>query len=104
FHQFIKIGDYAICQGNAAITKDIPPYCMAHGQNNLAGLNNIGLRRAALTPEQRKDIKSAYKLLFKSGMSMTDALNEADRRAWLEHTNLLLDAAKNPSRKGIMMA
>lgn len=104
FHQFIKIGDYAICQGNAAITKDIPPYCMAHGQNNLAGLNVIGLRRAGLNGEQRKEIKSAYNLLFKSGMSMTDALNEADQRTWQDRTLLLINAAKNPSRKGIMMA
>ena len=103
FHQFIKIGDYAICQGNAAITKDIPPYCMAHGQNNLAGLNVIGLRRAGFNAEQRKELKSAYNLLFKGGMSMSDALAEADQHTWADHTLLLINAAKNPSRKGIMM-
>ena len=104
FHQFIQIGDYAICQGNAAITKDIPPYCMAHGQNNLAGLNVIGLRRAGFNGEQRKEIKSAYNLLFKSDLSMTDALTQADQRTWEAPTLLLINAAKNPSRKGIMMA
>ncbi len=103
FHQFLKIGDYALCQGNGSISKDIPPYCLAHGHNNLAGLNIIGLRRAGLNAEQRKEIKSAYNLLFKSDMSMTDALKEADQRTWSERTLLLINAAKSPSRKGIMM-
>ena len=103
FHQFLKIGDYAICQGNAAITKDIPPYCMAHGQNNLAGLNVVGLRRAGLNAEERKEIKSAYNLLFKSGLSMSEALKDADQRTWSERTQLLIEAAKSPSRKGVMM-
>ncbi|PQJ29158.1 acyl-ACP--UDP-N-acetylglucosamine O-acyltransferase [Rubritalea profundi] len=103
FHQFLKIGDYSFCQGNASISKDIPPYCMVHSQNQLVGLNVIGLRRAGFNAEQRKEIKSAYSLLFKSGMSMTDALAEADRRTWEEHTLLLINAAKYPSRKGIMM-
>ncbi|MGJ8673155.1 acyl-ACP--UDP-N-acetylglucosamine O-acyltransferase [Rubritalea sp.] len=103
FHQFIKIGDYAICQGNAAITKDIPPYCMAHGQNHLAGLNVIGLRRAGFNADQRKEIKSVYNLLFKSGLGMTEALRQASETNWSPETQLLLDAAKNPSRKGIMM-
>jgi len=104
FHQFLKIGDYSFCQGNASLSKDIPPYCMVHSQNQLVGLNVIGLRRAGFNGEQRKEIKSAYSLLFKSGMSMTDALAEADQRNWEEHTLVLINAAKNPSRKGIMMA
>lgn len=103
FHQFLKIGDYAICQGNAAISKDIPPYCMAHGQNQLAGLNVIGLRRAGLDATQRKEIKSAYNLLFKSKLSMSEALEKAEELEWSEQAQLLINAAKFPSRKGIMM-
>lgn len=103
FHQFIKIGDYALCQGNAAISKDIPPYCMVHGQNNLAGLNVIGLRRAGFDASQRKEVKAAYNLLFKSNFSMSEALAEADKTSWSDQANLLLDAARTPSRKGMIM-
>jgi UDP-N-acetylglucosamine acyltransferase len=103
FHQFIKIGDYAICQGNAAITKDIPPYCMAHGQNHLAGLNVVGLRRAGFDGTQRKEIKSLYNLLFKSDLGMTEALRQAAEQEWSEAAQLLIEAATKPSRKGIMM-
>lgn len=103
FHQFINIGDYALCQGNAAISKDIPPYCMAHGQNSLAGLNVIGLRRAGFDAEQRKEVKKAYNLLFKSDLSMTEALAESEKSQWSEKASLLIQAAKSPSRKGILM-
>lgn len=103
FHQFIKIGDYALCQGNAAISKDIPPYSVAHGQNCLAGLNIIGLRRAGFDAAQRQEVKSAYSLLFKSGFSMTEALAESDKTDWSQRAALLIEAARTPSRKGILM-
>ena len=77
FHQFIKIGDFAMVQGNAAITRDVPPYCLAHGQNKLAALNVVGLSRGGFSPKERADIKRAYKLLFTGGGSLKDALLEA---------------------------
>lgn len=103
FHQFINIGDFALCQGNAAISKDIPPYCVAHGQNCLAGLNVIGLRRAGFDATQRKQVKSAYNLLFKSNFTMTEALAESAKTDWSESAALLIEAARSPSRKGILM-
>lgn len=103
FHQFIKIGDYAIVQGNASISKDIPPYCMAHAYNQLAGLNVIGLRRAGFDATTRAEIKQAYKLLFDSGHTMTDALAASADQTWSDASQILFEAAKNPSRKGILM-
>lgn len=103
FHQFIKIGDYAIVQGNASISKDVPPYCMAHAYNRLAGLNVIGLRRAGFDSATRAEIKQAYKLLFDSDLTVTDALAACESQSWSEAAATLFDAAKNPSRKGIIM-
>jgi len=45
-HQFIRVGDFAMTQGNSGMTRDVPPYCVAHQINQLSGLNTIGLRRA----------------------------------------------------------
>lgn len=101
FHQFIHIGDYAIVQGNAAISQDVPPYCMAHGQNQLASLNLLGLKRAGFTTEQRAEIKKAFRLLL-SG-NRTRALQEAATQTWNESTMVLINAVANPSRKGILM-
>lgn len=103
FHQFIHIGSYAISQGNASISKDVPPYCMVHGQNHLAGLNVIGLRRAGFSAPQRQEMKRAYNLLFKSGLSMSDALQACEKQEWSSKAEVLIEAARQPSRKGVLM-
>ena len=102
FHQFIHIGQYAIVQGNAVVSRDVPPYCMAHGRNELAGLNVIGLRRGGFTPEERADIKRAYQLLFRGGGNMAEALAEADKSHWTDVAKHLLHSARHASRKGLM--
>lgn len=102
FHQFIHIGGYAIVQGNAVVSRDVPPFCMAHGRNELAGLNVIGLRRGGFTPAERADIKRAYTLLFRSGGNLAEALEVADEVQWQPCAQELLDAARNASRKGMI--
>ena len=63
-HQFVRIGMLALMQGGTAISKDLPPFCIARGVNSLAGLNIIGLRRAGFTNAQRLELKQLYRLLF----------------------------------------
>ncbi len=100
FHQFIHIGDYAIAQGNAAISQDIPPYCMAHGNNLLAALNVIGLKRAGFSPDQRAEIKRAFRLLLEGNRQI--ALQQAAQMQWSDAALVLVRAVENPSRKGIL--
>ena len=102
FHQFIHIGDYSITQGNAAVSRDVPPYCVVHGQNALSGLNVIGLRRGGFSAEDRADIKRAYNRLFRSGGNLKQALALADDEQWSAAAHQLLSAARSPSRKGLM--
>lgn len=102
FHQFVHIGSYSIVQGNAVVSRDVPPFCMAHGRNELAGLNVIGLRRGGFTPEERADIKRAYNLLFRSGGNIAEALAVADETTWSDVAKLLLHSARHASRKGLM--
>ncbi len=102
FHQFIHIGGYAIVQGNAVVSRDVPPFCMAHGRNELAGLNVIGLRRGGFTPEERADIKRAYSLLFRSGGNLAEALAQADKTTWTDVAKTLLHSARHCSKKGLM--
>jgi UDP-N-acetylglucosamine acyltransferase len=75
-HQFVRIGRLAILQGLAGASQDVPPFCSLHGAaiNRVAGLNIIGLRRAGLTPEQRLDIKRAFKLLYRAGLTYREAV------------------------------
>lgn len=66
-HQFVRVGTLAMMQGGSAISKDLPPFTIARGDNGIAGLNTIGLRRAGFASEQRLELRRLYHLLFRSG-------------------------------------
>ncbi len=52
-HQFTRVGTLALMQGGAAISKDLPPFTVARGDNGICGLNVVGLRRTGYTADQR---------------------------------------------------
>jgi len=63
-HQFVTIGALALMQGGAAVSKDVPPYCIASGDNGISGLNTIGLRRCGMSADDRKELRRLYHRLF----------------------------------------
>jgi UDP-N-acetylglucosamine acyltransferase len=81
-HQFTRIGRLAMLGGGSGIGMDVPPFCTAGGvqRNHISGLNVVGLRRAGIPAEQRKQIKQAFHLLYKSNLSRTDAAAEIRSR------------------------
>jgi UDP-N-acetylglucosamine acyltransferase len=101
FHQFIRIGDLAMTQGNARASQDVPPYTLVAGLNEIRGLNVVGLRRAGFTPETRHEIRRAFDLLERSGMNLSQALQEAAGQTWGEAAGGLISFYQNPSRQGI---
>lgn len=75
-HQFVRIGTLSIMQGGSRLSKDLPPYCALFGVNRLCGLNTVGLRRAGIGPEDRRELKDIYRRLFRGGMNLRNALEE----------------------------
>jgi UDP-N-acetylglucosamine acyltransferase len=74
-HQFCRIRSYAMIAGVSGVPQDVPPYGLADGHRaRLVGLNVVGLRRAGFSQEQRNRIKAVYRLLFRSGMRLADAI------------------------------
>ena len=84
------------------MTRDVPPYCIVHKINELSGLNTVGLKRAGISPSERKEIKKAFALLLNSKLSRVDALAKADAQTWGPHAGKLVDAVRTPSAKGIL--
>jgi UDP-N-acetylglucosamine acyltransferase len=80
-HQFCRVGTLAMMQGGAAISMDLPPFCVSPYSkgNGMCGLNIVGLRRAGFSPEQRLELKKAYRLLFRSGKNVREALADAQK-------------------------
>ena len=90
-HQFVRIGTLALMQGGAAISKDLPPYTIARGDNGICGLNTIGLRRAGLTAAQRLELKKLYHALFRGGKNFRSALAEAKETFTSDAARVMLD-------------
>ncbi len=78
FHQHMRIGRLALTQGASGFSKDIPPFLIAAEINYVFGVNIIGLRRAGFSGRDRDEIKAAFKLLYTSGLNISQALEKAD--------------------------
>ena len=74
-HQFVRIGKYSIIGGQSAVSQDIPPYVSAAGNRaKLYGLNLVGLKRRGFSDAAISDLKKAYKIIFRSGLILEEAL------------------------------
>jgi len=73
-HQFVKIGAHVMCGVSSVVLMDIPPYVTCGG-NPLAaaGVNSEGLKRRGYSAEQISNIKRAYKVLYRNGLSFAEA-------------------------------
>ncbi|NKQ40690.1 MAG: acyl-ACP--UDP-N-acetylglucosamine O-acyltransferase [Sulfurovum sp.] len=79
-HQFVNIGEYAVVSNNAALTQDVPPYCVAQGNRaKIIGLN-IDILNQHFSKSEVSDITDAYHWLFETSISPKEkavkALNE----------------------------
>jgi len=73
-HQFVQIGDYAYIGGKSAVVKDIPPYVIAAGDRaTLHGLNNVGLKRQKFSRTTIRQLKKAYRIFFRIGLTVKQA-------------------------------
>ena len=76
-HQFVHIGKMAMVGGLSKIVQDVPPFCIADGRpGKIHGLNTRGLRRNGVLPEQRNQIGTAFKILFRSNLNTSQALEK----------------------------
>ena len=101
FHQHVRIGRLAICQGASAFSKDIPPFTMAAERNGIAGLNSVGMRRAGIDSAQRADIKAAFALLYRSRMNVTQALEMSALRLWSDEARTFWDFVSGSGKRGL---
>jgi len=89
-HQFSRIGCYAMVGGFSRITQDVPPYTIGAGSPyKVGGLNLIGLKRHNFPYEVRKDLTRAFKLTYRAGLRLSEALdmieNEIDMHPHIQH-------------------
>lgn len=78
-HQFCKVGQHCMIGGAYRAVQDVPPYIMATGEPlRYAGLNSIGLKRRGFSSETLSVLKKTYRLLFRSKLNLTQALERIE--------------------------
>jgi len=81
-HQFCKVGMHAFIANNTAVTRDVPPYVMAVGHPaEPHSINATGISRRGFSAEQVRNIKNAYKTLYRSELPLQEAIDEITRAA-----------------------
>ncbi|MEN9705643.1 MAG: hypothetical protein RLZZ393_1522, partial [Pseudomonadota bacterium] len=87
-HQFCKIGAHAFIGNNTAVTRDVPPYVMATGHPaEPRSINSEGLKRRGFDADQIRNIKNAYRVLYRSDLKLDEAVEKLTAMA-AEHEEL----------------
>ncbi|MGH8022769.1 MAG: acyl-ACP--UDP-N-acetylglucosamine O-acyltransferase [Limisphaerales bacterium] len=97
-HQFCRVGALAMMQGGSAISKDLPPFCVASKINEMCGLNVVGLRSAGFSAADRSELKRVYKVLFRDGKNFREALAEAEKQFSSSAAKVLLNFVAQAKR------
>jgi UDP-N-acetylglucosamine acyltransferase len=98
-HQYSRIGALAMIGGNVRVNRDLPPYFLySEFDAEPHGVNLVGLRRAGFTPDEIRALKQAYRILYRSGLALPDALPAIERDAATQHTRHLCEFIRQCKR------
>jgi UDP-N-acetylglucosamine acyltransferase len=98
-HQFSKIGRLAMIGGNSRVNLDVPPFFLYTDFNvRPKGLNLVGLKRAGFSEDEIAALKTAYKILYRSGLKLKDALTRIASELNTEHTRHLVRFIESSER------
>src|SRR5436309_12146517 len=101
FHQHMHIGRLVRVQGSSAFGKDLPPFVIAAERNFVFGVNVVGLRRGGFSATDRDEIKAAFKLIYLSGLNISEALEKAATTKFGAPAREFLDFVANANMHGI---
>lgn len=104
-HQFSHIGCHSMIQGGSKVNKDVPPFAVvAREPVEFCGINSVGMNRRGFTPEQIHTVQEVYRLIYKSGMNTTQALNHIEATMPQSVERDLVLAFIRTSTRGIVKA
>jgi UDP-N-acetylglucosamine acyltransferase len=98
-HQYSRIGRLAMIGGNTRVNSDLPPYFLYSDFNVAAkGLNIVGLKRAGFSLNDINNLKAAYRLLYRSGLKLEEAVQRIEAELPSEHTRHLVSFIRKSER------
>jgi UDP-N-acetylglucosamine acyltransferase len=100
-HQFMRVGRLAMLGGCSVTTKDVPPFMVQIGIDNIVKFNVVGMKRAGLTPEQINGVRKAFRILFRSGLTLPLAIARMEEEIGHLDVGQEIITFLRGSRKGI---
>jgi UDP-N-acetylglucosamine acyltransferase len=102
-HQFVHIGAHAFMGMYAGTSRDVPAYTMVGGQPVAPkGINSEGLKRRGFSTDQIRNIRNAYRFVYRKGLKLAEALAELDALAPEQPELELFIASLRNSERGII--
>jgi UDP-N-acetylglucosamine acyltransferase len=100
-HQFCRIGRLAMMSALSVSNKDLPPFFIFGGRPALAeSVNRIGLRRAGVSRDAQKEIKEAYRILYRSELTIVEATEQIEAGSKSDEAKELVAFIRS-SKRGI---
>ena len=79
-HQFVRVGELSLMRGLSGASRDVPPYSIVDWQHRVRGVNSVGLKRAGFDEHRVREIKEAFRVLFRKGRNLSLAVKEIESR------------------------
>jgi UDP-N-acetylglucosamine acyltransferase len=100
-HQFVRIGELAMVSGLAKVVQDVPPFFMTDRDGAVVGENRVGLMRAGLNSLERQEIKAAFRVIYRCGMSHQAAVEYLASYVSSDAGHRLLAFLSQKSKRGL---
>ena len=102
-HQFSRIGAHAFLGMYSGVNRDVPAYTMVSGQPGVPrGINSEGLKRRDFSDEQIRNIKNAYRLVYRKGLKLAEAIAEIEQLAPSQPELVIFLESLRASERGIV--
>ncbi len=99
-HQFCRIGKMAIIGGCSKVVQDVPPFMLADGNPAVTRtINKVGMERQHVSEQAQAALKQAYKILFREGLTIPNALARIEKvLPQLDEVRHLVDFVRGSER------
>jgi UDP-N-acetylglucosamine acyltransferase len=102
-HQFCHIGKHSFTSIFTAVTKDLPAYVLASGRPAVPrGINTEGLKRRGFSVGQISNIREGYRILYRQGLKLEDAVKKLEKRAETQQEIVMLLESVRASSRGVI--
>jgi len=103
-HQFVHVGRMAMVGGMSRIDRDVPPYMLVEGNpSRVRSLNLVGLKRSCVKPSELAELKQGFRILYRSGLTLNQALAELEGftdNEQVQHLRRFLQLSQHKERRG----